>query len=64
LKRESTNRSSHHRAELALRALPESADSVLLIRHNPSLQELALVLASPGTRVLRASHPEVDADVK
>jgi len=31
-----------------LRALPESADSVLLIGHNPGLQELALVLASRG----------------
>jgi phosphohistidine phosphatase len=31
-----------------LRALPEAADSVLLIGHNPGLQELALVLASRG----------------
>ena len=31
-----------------LRALPESADSVMLIGHNPGLQELALVLASRG----------------
>lgn len=28
-----------------VRALPESADSVMLIGHNPGLQELALVLA-------------------
>ena len=31
-----------------LRALHESADSVMLIGHNPGLQELALVLASRG----------------
>jgi phosphohistidine phosphatase len=29
-------------------ALPESTDSVMLIGHNPGLQELALVLASRG----------------
>jgi len=32
-----------------LRALPESAASVMLIGHNPGLQQLALILASPGT---------------
>jgi phosphohistidine phosphatase len=32
-----------------LRALPESASSVILIGHNPGLQELALALASRGT---------------
>ena len=31
-----------------LRALPESAASVMLIGHNPGLQQLALVLASRG----------------
>jgi phosphohistidine phosphatase len=31
-----------------LRALPESADSVMLIWHNPGLQELALVLTWRG----------------
>jgi phosphohistidine phosphatase len=31
-----------------LRALPESATSVMLIGHNPGLQQLALVLASRG----------------
>ena len=31
-----------------LRALPDSADSVMLIGHNPGLQELALGLASGG----------------
>jgi phosphohistidine phosphatase len=31
-----------------LRALPESAESVMLIGHNPGLQELALVLVSQG----------------
>mgnify|MGYP001160720439 CR=1 FL=1 len=31
-----------------LRALPKRADSVLLIGHNPGLQDLALALARPG----------------
>jgi phosphohistidine phosphatase len=32
-----------------VRALPESVGSVMLIGHNPGIQELALVLASRGT---------------
>jgi len=31
-----------------LRALPDSAASVMLIGHNPGLQQLALALAAPG----------------
>jgi phosphohistidine phosphatase len=31
-----------------VRALPDSADSVMLIGHNPGLQQLALLLASRG----------------
>jgi phosphohistidine phosphatase len=34
-----------------LRDLPESADSVLLIGHNPGLHQLALTLASDGDRL-------------
>jgi phosphohistidine phosphatase len=36
-----------------LRALPEGADSVLLIGHNPGLHELALTLASTGPELER-----------
>jgi phosphohistidine phosphatase len=36
-----------------LQALPESVDSVMLIGHNPGLQELALSLASRGTELPR-----------
>jgi phosphohistidine phosphatase len=36
-----------------LRAVPEEVDSVLLIGHNPGLQELALVLASTGSELGR-----------
>jgi phosphohistidine phosphatase len=39
-----------------LRALPEESDSVLVIGHNPGLQELALVLATPS-RTLEAKFP-------
>jgi phosphohistidine phosphatase len=39
------------RAELIdrLRRLPEAADNVLVIGHNPGLHELALALAAPGS---------------
>ena len=42
-----------------LRAIPEEIGSVLLIGHNPGLQELALALASRGTRreQLEANFP-------
>jgi phosphohistidine phosphatase len=36
-----------------LQALPESVNSVMLIGHNPGLQDLALVLASRGADVPR-----------
>jgi phosphohistidine phosphatase len=36
-----------------LQALPESVDSVMLIGHNPGLQELALMLASRGADLRR-----------
>lgn len=36
-----------------LRAVPEATASVLLIGHNPGLQELALVLASAGADLAR-----------
>lgn len=36
-----------------LRALPEPVESVMLIGHNPGLQELALVLASRGAELPR-----------
>lgn len=36
-----------------LQALPESVASVMLIGHNPGLQELALSLASRGTELKR-----------
>jgi phosphohistidine phosphatase len=36
-----------------LRALPEAVDSVMLIGHNPGLQQLALVLASPSAELER-----------
>jgi phosphohistidine phosphatase SixA len=36
-----------------LQALPESVDSVMLIGHNPSLHELALLLASRGSELPR-----------
>jgi phosphohistidine phosphatase len=36
-----------------LQALPESVDSVMLIGHNPGLQELALSLASRGAELPR-----------
>jgi phosphohistidine phosphatase len=42
-----------------LRALPKSADSVILIGHNPGLQKLALGLASRGVdlRKLKQKFP-------
>lgn len=42
-----------------LRALPDESDSVLVIGHNPGLQELALVLATPSRtrRRLEAKFP-------
>ena len=42
-----------------LRVLPEQSASVLVIGHNPGLQELALVLATPGRtrRRLEAEFP-------
>jgi phosphohistidine phosphatase len=36
-----------------LRAVPEGVGSVMLIGHNPGLQDLALVLASAGTELER-----------
>jgi phosphohistidine phosphatase len=36
-----------------LQALPESVNSVMLIGHNPGLQELALMLASRGADLRR-----------
>ena len=39
-----------------LRALPTSVASVLLIGHNPGLQELALVLASPSVDRDKLEH--------
>jgi phosphohistidine phosphatase len=36
-----------------LRAVPDSADSVLLIGHNPGLEELALMLAERGAELPR-----------
>ena len=41
-----------------IRALPENAESVLLIGHNPALHELALALADAG---LRAHSPSLEA---
>jgi phosphohistidine phosphatase len=38
---------------LQLRALPDSVGSVMLIGHNPGLQELALALASGGAELTR-----------
>jgi phosphohistidine phosphatase len=42
-----------------LRAVPEAVASVMLIGHNPGLQDLALVLASDGAELgrLRAKFP-------
>jgi phosphohistidine phosphatase len=42
-----------------IRSLPEEVGSVLLIGHNPGLQDLALVLASSGTELdrLEAKFP-------
>ena len=42
-----------------LRSVPEEVASVLLIGHNPGLQDLALVLASSGTELdlLKAKFP-------
>jgi phosphohistidine phosphatase len=42
-----------------LRGLPEQSTSVLVIGHNPGLQELALVLATPARsrRRLEAKFP-------
>jgi phosphohistidine phosphatase len=42
-----------------LRALPLAVASVMLIGHNPGLQDLALVLASTGTELerLQAKFP-------
>jgi phosphohistidine phosphatase len=42
-----------------LRAVPEAVDSVMLIGHNPGLQDLALVLASTGAKLdrLKAKLP-------
>jgi phosphohistidine phosphatase len=36
-----------------LRALPDEVDSVMLIGHNPALEELALALASEGAALAR-----------
>jgi phosphohistidine phosphatase len=36
-----------------LRSVPDEVDSVLLIGHNPGLQDLALVLASRGAKLKR-----------
>jgi phosphohistidine phosphatase len=34
-----------------LRGMPEDVDSVLLIGHNPGVQQLVLALAAPGSRI-------------
>jgi phosphohistidine phosphatase len=39
-----------------LRRLPDKFDSVLVIGHNPGLQELALALAAPGTERERVAE--------
>lgn len=36
-----------------IRLVPEAADSVMLIGHNPGLHELALVLAAAGRKLER-----------
>jgi phosphohistidine phosphatase len=40
-----------------LRALPESSPSVMLVGHNPAMQELALALAGSGREAVEGKYP-------